>query len=94
MSEYSEDQFEQSNQSVDKDQDYKLKLSVDVRSVKNLKLAANLTTHFSIDLSADANKSKLMQFKAANSTVVKQSQQQETKLQDSFASYEFVANKA
>ena len=45
MSNYSGDQFEEGeaeHHSVANNQDFKLKLSVDVRSVKNLKLAANV----------------------------------------------------
>ena len=60
MSDYSGDKFDQESQGgdhVSTETVYKLKLSVDVRSVKNLKVAGNISTKYSLNLSAENSKS-------------------------------------
>ena len=98
MSNYSQDKFSDDG-SVDSgvEQSFKLKLSVDVLSVKNLQMSANLQTKLNLNLQASGlkNNTSLINhsFAAKEATPVNQGAH-ETKLADSFASYEFVATKS
>lgn len=78
------------------DNPYQLKLSVDVLSVKNLTLSANVIAKGSVNLQASGAKTNRTlvhhSFAAKEPTAVNQGSH-ETKLLDSFASFEFVANK-
>jgi hypothetical protein len=98
MSDYSGDQFDQESarggDQVPANTVYNLKLSVDVRSVKNLKVAGSITTKYSLNLSAENSKAQFHQFTSSKATPVRQQSQSETKLEDTFSSYEFLANKA
>ena len=60
MSEYSNDQFEasQDGNAGGADATYKLKLSVDVREAKNFKVAANVFVRFSVQLNGQFHQFK------------------------------------
>ena len=90
MSEYSNDQFEasQDGNAGGADATYKLKLSVDVREAKNFKVAANVFVRFSVQLNGQFH-----QFKSEQTSAIRQGAS-ESKLNGSFATYEFFANKA
>ena len=83
MSDYSND-FEEANNA---DAPYKLKLSVDVRTAQNFNLSANVFVKFAVQLS-----DKFHQFRSEQPSAIRQGPS-ESKLQGSFASYEFFANK-
>ena len=90
MSDYSQEQFENSQDGADapsSDQAYKLKLSIDVREAKNFKVAANVFVQFSVQLGKHFH-----QFKSESASAIRQGAA-ETKLSGSFATYEFLANK-
>ncbi len=76
---------------------YQLKLSVDILSVKNFTLSANVLTKFNINLQAAGAKNNRTlvhhNFAAKDATPVNQGAH-DTKIQDSFASFEFVATKS
>lgn len=93
-SNYSSDRFEAAGDDkpaagVSDAQTYKLKLSIDLKSVKNFKVAANMVSQFSVNL----GESVYHQFKSAQATSVPQNQPAETALHDTFAAYDFLANK-
>ena len=92
MSDYSND-FEGSqngdnDKSVGADgQLFKLKLSIDIREAKNFKVAANVFVKFTVKLN-----DKFHQFKSEQPSAIRQGAA-ESKLNGSFATYEFFANK-
>jgi hypothetical protein len=86
MSDYSQD-FEDGTNAAS-EQLYRLKLSVDIRSAKNFKVAANVFVKFSLQL-----QDKFHQFKSEQASLIRQGAA-ETKLSSSFATYEFFADKA
>lgn len=91
MSDYSNDQFEASQDGANaagSDATYKLKLSVDVRDAKNFQVAANVFVKFSVQL-----QDQIHQFKSEQTSAIRQGAA-ESKLNGSFATYEFFANKA
>ena len=91
MSNYSQEQFEASQDGGDGpagDQLYKLKLSVDIRGAKNFKVAANVFVKFTLQLNKQFH-----QFKSEQPSAIRPGAS-ETKLSGSFATYEFLANKA
>ena len=69
------------------EQHHKLKLSVDLLSVKDLQVSANLVCNYSLKLS-----SGMHTFRTEAPTPV--SQASESKLQKAFASFEFAASKS
>ena len=89
MSDYSQD-FEDGKVADDDstDQTFRLKLSVDVRSAKNFKVAANVFVKFTVQL-----QEKFHQFRSEQPSPIRQGGA-ECKLNGSFATYEFFANKA
>ena len=87
MSDYSQD-FEDGAAGVSSDQLYRLKLSIDIRSAKNFKVAANVFVRFTLQL-----QDKFHQFKSESASPIRQGAA-ETKLGSSFATYEFFADKA
>ena len=94
MSDYENDKFSEESGEASADALYNLKLSVDLRSVKNMKVAANAYVQFSLNLgSGQGSKQQFHQFKSDQPTAIGQGTS-ETKLESSFASYEFQANKA
>lgn len=76
-----------SEQSADEQVNHSLKLSIDLLSVKDLNVAANVTCSYQIKLSSGSHS-----FKTDQPTAVGQSG--ETKLLLGFASYEFQASKS
>lgn len=80
MSEYEDDHFE-----ADTDQKHLLRLSIDLFSVKDMKVSANLCLSYTINLN------KTHTFKSSPPTAVNQGQ--EVKLANAFATYEFQATK-
>ena len=88
MSEYSE-QFEDGENSSGGQgkATYRLKLSVDVRSAKDFREAANAFVQFSVKL-----QDKFHKFKSEQPSAIRQGPS-ESKLTGSFATYEFLANK-
>lgn len=97
MSSYSQDKFSaESSSDQPGDLPYQLKLSVDILSVKNLQLSANVIAKYSVNLQASGcrtNKSLVLHSYAAKEATAVNSGAHDTKLADSFASFEFVANK-
>ena len=67
---------------------FKLKLSVDIREAKNFKMAANVFVRFTLKLN-----DKFHQFKSEQPSAIRQGAT-ESKLNGSFATHEFYANKA
>ena len=91
MSNYSQEEFEASQNGGDgpaSDQLFKLKLSVDIRGAKNFKVAANVFVKFTLQLNKQFH-----QFKSEQPSAIRPGAS-ETKLSGSFATYEFLANKA
>ena len=91
MSEYSEN-FDGSQDgnpkpSASPEQLYKLKLSVDIREAKNFKMAANVFVQYSMRLNG-----KFHQFKSEQSSAIRQGAG-ESRMEGSFATYDFMANK-
>jgi chromosome segregation ATPase len=96
MSSYSQDKFSAESSSDASDLPYQLKLSVDILSVKNLTVSANVFAKFSLNLQASgcrSNKTLVQHIFAAKEPTAVNSGGHDTKLTDSFASFEFVANK-
>jgi len=97
MSSYSQDKFsaESSSEAVG-DLPFQLKLSVDILSVKNLSVSAQVVAKYSVNLQASgcrANKTLVLHSFTSKETTAVNSGAHDTKLADSFASFEFVANK-
>ena len=94
---YEDEQFESDGSeknAAPADALFKLKFSVDIRSVKNMKVAGNALVKWQLNLGVGKGASnQFHQFKSNHSTPVSQGGS-ETKLEGSYASYEFLANKA
>lgn len=81
MSEYEDDHFE-----ADSEPKHLLRLSIDLLSIKDLKLSANVSVGYTVNLN------KTHTFKSSPSTPLN-SGGNETKLANAFAAYEFQATK-
>lgn len=84
MSDYEDDQFEKEEPSGAESK-HLLRLSIDLLSVKDLKMSANVTVSYTINLN------KTHAFESSPPTPANQSQ--EVKLSNAFATYEFQATK-
>ena len=97
MSSYSQDKLSGDSSSEQAaDLPYQLKLSVDILSVRNLTVSANVVAKYSVNLQTSgcrSNKSLVMHSFAAKEATAVNSGAHDTKLADSFTSFEFSANK-